>query len=47
MTHNKEEINAKILYELLGSISGFIEKEINMYALGGTALTILGIKQST
>ena len=47
MAHNKKEINADELFELLGSISGYIEREINMYALGGTALTILGIKQST
>jgi hypothetical protein len=47
MAHNKKEINADGLFELLESISGFIERKINMYALGGTALTILGIKQST
>ena len=29
------------------NISKFIEKEIKMYALGGTALTILNIKKST
>lgn len=44
---NKQEINAERLFELLESISKFIEKKINMYALGGTALTILGIKNST
>lgn len=47
MAHNKKEINAGELFELLDSISGYIERKINMYALGGTALTILGIKQST
>jgi len=44
---NKKEINANELYELLESISTYIEINIQMYALGGTALTILGIKQST
>ena len=47
MTHNKKEINAEELFELIESISKFIEKEIRMYALGGTALTILNIKKST
>ncbi len=47
MTHNEQEINAEELFELIGSISKFIEKEIKMYALGGTALTILNIKKST
>ena len=47
MTHNEKEINAEELFELIESISKFIEKEIKMYALGGTALTILNIKKST
>jgi len=47
MAHNKKEINADELFELLESISGYLGRKINMYALGGTALTILGIKQST
>lgn len=47
MTHNEKEIGAGELFELIGSISKFIEKEIRMYALGGTALTILNIKKST
>ena len=47
MTHNEKEINAEELFELIESISKFIEKEISMYALGGTALTILHIKKST
>ncbi|MFH1276351.1 MAG: DUF6036 family nucleotidyltransferase [Candidatus Woesearchaeota archaeon] len=47
MLYNKKEINANELFELLESISGHIERKISMYALGGTALTILGIKQST
>lgn len=44
---NDKEVNANELYELLDSISEYIEIEIQMYALGGTALTILGIKKST
>jgi len=47
MEHNEKEISAEELLELIESISKFIEKEIKMYALGGTALTILGIKKST
>ncbi len=47
MPHNKKEINANELFELLESLSKFIEKKTKMYALGGTALTILNIKQST
>ena len=47
MAHNEKEINAEELFELIGSISKFIEKEVKMYALGGTALTILNIKKST
>ena len=42
-----KEINAEKLFELLESLSKFIEREVSMYALGGTALTILGIKNST
>ena len=44
MVHNEKEINAEELFELIGSISKFIEKEIKMYALGGTSLTILNVK---
>lgn len=47
MPHNKEEINADRLFVLLESISKFVDKKINIYALGGTALTILKIKNST
>ena len=47
MRHNKEEINAERLFELLDSISQFIEIPLNFYALGGTALTILNLKRST
>ncbi|MEA3379006.1 MAG: DUF6036 family nucleotidyltransferase [Nanoarchaeota archaeon] len=47
MVHNDKEINAEELFDLIESISKFIEKEIKMYALGGTALTILNIKKST
>ena len=47
MAHNKIEINANKLFDLLNSIAQHIEKDIQMYALGGTALTILGMKEST
>ena len=47
MAHNREDINAEKLFELLGSISGFVDKKVRMYTLGGTALTILGVKNST
>ncbi len=47
MATNKKETSANELFELLNSISKFIERKIKMYALGGTALTILGIKSST
>lgn len=47
MTHNEREIDANELFEFLQSISEYFEREINFYALGGTALTILGIKKST
>lgn len=47
MTHNDREINANELFELLSSISKYVEKEIHLYALGGTALTILNLKPST
>lgn len=47
MPHNNKETNAKELFELLESLSKYVEEKIKMYALGGTALTILGIKPST
>jgi hypothetical protein len=47
MTHNEREIGANELFDFLQSISKYFEREINIYALGGTALTILGIKKST
>ena len=43
----KKETSANELFELLESISAFVEEKVQMYALGGTALTILGIKPST
>ncbi len=46
-SHNHEECNAESLFELLQSISKFIDIKIRMYALGGTALTLLNIKKST
>src|SRR3989338_2997492 len=47
MPYNHEEINVERLFKLLESISTFIGTKINIYALGGTALTILSIKKST
>lgn len=47
MGHNKQNISAEGLFTLLKSISPFVERKIRMYALGGTALTILNIKRST
>ena len=47
MPQNTIETNAEDLFELLNSLSRYIEEKITMYALGGTALTILGIKPST
>lgn len=35
------------LFELLESISKHVDRQVRMYALGGTALTILGLKTST
>ena len=43
----QKETNATELFTLLESISAFVEEKVQMYALGGTALTILGIKPST
>jgi len=47
MAHNDQEINAEALFELLTSLSKYVERDLKMYALGGTALTILSIKNST
>ena len=47
MVYNRKETSNKELFELLGSIAKYVEEKIQMYALGGTALTILGIKLST
>ena len=47
MVHNKEEINVKKLLDLLQSISKYADTKIKIYALGGTALTLLNIKKST
>jgi hypothetical protein len=44
---NSKITNADELFELLNSISKYLERKIKFYALGGTALTILGLKQST
>lgn len=47
MDRNAKQTNADELFQLLESISKYIEREVDMYALGGTTLTILGIKPST
>ena len=47
MSHNDREIDASELFDLLASISKYVEKEMHLSALGGTALTILKIKRST
>jgi len=47
MPHNIKETNTLELFELFESLSKYIEENIRMYALGGTDLTIFGIKPST
>src|SRR3989338_553846 len=47
MLSNTKEVQANELFELLESLAPYLEIKIEMYALGGTALTILGIKPST
>ncbi len=47
MANNTKEISAERLFDLLRSLSSFIDTPIRIYALGGTALTILRIKKST
>ena len=42
--HNPKEQRTNELFELLESLVPYIEEKIQLYALGGTALTILGIK---
>ncbi len=44
---NNNEISVKELFELIKSISKYVEREVKFYALGGTALTILNLKKST
>jgi predicted nucleotidyltransferase len=44
---NRTTTTANELYELLRSLSPYLEHSVPFYALGGTALTILGIKAST
>jgi hypothetical protein len=44
---NPVPIGVDTLFGLLDSLSTFAEHKIRLYALGGTALTILGIKPST
>ncbi len=40
MASQRKETGAKELFELLESLAPFIERKVQMYALGGTALTI-------
>lgn len=47
MAHNDKEVNPEEFFELVESISKYIEREVKMYALGGTAMTLLNIKKST
>ena len=47
MSYNHKETSTIELFELLESLSPYIEEKVQMYALGGTALTILGLKPST
>jgi hypothetical protein len=47
MHQNTKDTDTEELFELLESLSKHIEETIRMYALGGTALTILKIKRST
>jgi len=42
-----QNLNAQELFDLLSSLAPYVESPLHMYALGGTALTIRGIKQST
>lgn len=44
---DRRQLQLSDLYALLGSIGRHSAKRIALYALGGTALTILGIKSST
>jgi len=45
--YNKSDIDTTELFNLFTSISKFFHKNVNLYALGGTALTLLNIKTST
>lgn len=47
MERTSKEISDSELFDLLKSISKYFERKIRLYALGGTALTLLGIKTST
>jgi len=47
MPYNTIEINTDALYDFIESIDPYCEQQLSFYALGGTALTILGLKQST
>src|SRR3989338_1919089 len=47
MAHNNQEIDDYRLFALLESISSYLDIKTSFYALGGTALTLRGIKKST
>ena len=40
-------LNQKDLLDTLGLWNGFLNKKIHLIACGGTALTFLGVKEST
>src|SRR3989338_8256067 len=45
MAHNNQEIDDYRLFALLESISSYLDIKTSFYALGGTALTLRGIKK--
>jgi hypothetical protein len=47
MPYNTNETNAEELFEFLEALAKLMDQKVRMYALGGTALTILGLKKST
>ena len=40
-------LNQKDLLDALGLWNGFLNKKVHLIACGGTALTLLGVKEST
>ena len=43
----KYRLNQKDLLDTLGLWNGFLNKKVHLIACGGTALTLLGVKEST